>query len=140
MEIGQKFRTTCQDCQAEESAVKSFFQRHNRMVRMDFEPRSCRSQSRHPNHWITLPIISEVQANIKARFHYERGKDYSLFVLLNFFALLSAHFNFKRGKINKRNKECSFPRLQWKWAFKLINIRLNFLINILLLSCTFLEF
>ena len=46
----------------------------------------------------------------KARFYYERGKDYSLFVLLILFALLSACFNFKRGKINKRNKESSFPR------------------------------
>ena len=44
---------------------------------------------------------------LKARFHYERRKVYSLFVLLIFFALLSARFNFKRGKINKRKKKFS---------------------------------
>ena len=47
--------------------------------------------------------IRQVQCSLKARFHYEREKDYSLFVLLIFFALLSARFNFKRGKMNKRN-------------------------------------
>ena len=48
--------------------------------------------------------------SLKARFHYERGKKHSLFVLLLFFC---ARFNFNRSlqsKINKRNKECSFPR------------------------------
>ena len=47
---------------------------------------------------------------LKARFHYERGKEHSLFVLLIF---VCARFNFNRSvqsKINKRNKECSFPR------------------------------
>ena len=29
---------------------------------------------------------------------------------IDFFALLSARFNFKREKINNRNKECFFPR------------------------------
>ena len=46
---------------------------------------------------------------IKARFHYERGKKHFLFVLLLFFC---ARFNFNRSlqsKINKRDKECSFP-------------------------------
>ena len=28
---------------------------------------------------------------------------------IDFFALLSACFSFKRGKINKRNKKCSIP-------------------------------
>ena len=49
-------------------------------------------------------------ACLKARFHYERGKEHCLFVLLIFFC---ARFNFNRSlqsKINKRNKECSFPR------------------------------
>ena len=47
---------------------------------------------------------------LKARFHYERGKKHSLFILLLFFC---ARFNFNRSlqsKINKRDKECSFPR------------------------------
>ena len=47
---------------------------------------------------------------VKARFHYERGKKHSLFVLLLFFC---ARFNFNRSlqsKINKREKECFFPR------------------------------
>ena len=46
----------------------------------------------------------------KARFHYERGKKHTLFVLLLFFC---ARFNFNRSlqsKINKRDKEWSFPR------------------------------
>ena len=48
--------------------------------------------------------------SVKARFHYERGKKHSLFILLLFFC---ARFNFNRSlqlKINKRDKECSFPR------------------------------
>ena len=36
--------------------------------------------------------------------------NYYLFVLLIVFALLSARFNFKRGKINKRKEKCSNPR------------------------------
>ena len=47
---------------------------------------------------------------LKARFHYERGKKHSLFVLLLFFC---ARFNFNRSlqsKINKRDRECSFSR------------------------------
>ena len=42
-------------------------------------------------------------ACLKARFHYERGKEHSLFVSLIFLRSL-------QSKINKRNKECSFPR------------------------------
>ena len=52
-----------------------------------------------------------------ALFHYERGKKHSLFVLLLFFC---ARFNFNRSlqsKINKRDKECSFPLRAWKKAF-----------------------
>ena len=48
--------------------------------------------------------------SVKARFHYERGKKHSLFVLLIFFC---ARFNFNRSlqsKMNKRDKECFFPR------------------------------
>ena len=47
---------------------------------------------------------------LKARFHYERGKKDSLFALLISFC---ARFNFNRSlqsKINKKEKECSFPR------------------------------
>ena len=69
---------------------------------------------------------------------------------IDFFALLSARFNFQRGKINKRNKKCSFPRSEneplstkrskkinkvnkeyyiprWysKWAFSLIIIKFS---------------
>ena len=52
-----------------------------------------------------------VKEEVKACFHYKRGKKHSLFVLLIFFC---ARFNFNRSlqsKINKRDKECSFPRL-----------------------------
>ena len=55
-------------------------------------------------------VVVGMLGNFKARFHYVRGKEYFLFVSLIFFALLSARFNFKRGKINKRNKECSILR------------------------------
>ena len=51
---------------------------------------------------------------LKARFHYERGNKHYLFVLLLFFC---ARFNFNRSlqsKINKRDKECSFPLRAWK--------------------------
>ena len=44
-------------------------------------------------------------ANLKARFHYERGKKHSLFVLLIFFALasiLTARFNRRSIKERKR--------------------------------------
>ena len=40
-----KFITACQDRQAEESAVESLSQGHNRMARAGFERRSCRSRS-----------------------------------------------------------------------------------------------
>ena len=53
---------------------------------------------------------------MKARFRYERGMKYSLFFLYDFFASHSARLNFKRGKINKTNKECSIPRSYWKRA------------------------
>ena len=33
-----QFRTACQDRQLEESALKNFFQGHNRMTRVAFEP------------------------------------------------------------------------------------------------------
>ena len=54
-------------------------------------------------------VIVYRQFSLKACFHYERGKKHSLFVLLLFFC---ARFNFNRSlqsKINKRDKECSFP-------------------------------
>ena len=41
-----KNRTACQDHQAEESIVKCLSRGHNRMARVDFELRLCRSQSR----------------------------------------------------------------------------------------------
>ena len=47
-------------------------------------------------------IVLKLSRSIKARFHYERGKKHSLFVLLLFFC---ARFNFNRSlqsKINKR--------------------------------------
>ena len=59
-----------------------------------------------PNLYLKIVVIQF----IKARFHYEREKEHSLFVLLIFFC---ARFNFNRSlqsKVNKRNKECSFPR------------------------------
>ena len=61
-----------------------------------------------------------VLANVgsKGRFHYEREKEHSLFVLSIFSC---TRFNFNRSlqsKINKRNKECSFPRSQWKRALR----------------------
>ena len=53
---------------------------------------------------------------IRVRFHYKRGMEYSLSVLLIVFAFLSARLDFKRRKINKRNKECSIARSLWKRA------------------------
>ena len=35
-----KFRTACQDHQAEESAVKCLSQKHNRMARVGFDPQT----------------------------------------------------------------------------------------------------
>ena len=57
---------------------------------------------------VNLPTIVtseavEMRACLKARFHYERGKKHSLFVLLLFFALasiLTARFN--RRSIKER--------------------------------------
>ena len=48
---------------------------------------------------------------VKVRFHYERGKDYSLFVLLISFALLSARLNFKRERSIKERKNAFSPLL-----------------------------
>ena len=72
-------------------------------------------------------ICTKVKYSVKARFHYERGKKHSLFVLLLFFC---ARFNFNRSlqsKINKRDKECSFPLPAWKRAFfvSFIDLRLK---------------
>ena len=56
-------------------------------------------------------LFAVIMDRLKARFHYERGKKHFLFVLLIFFCAL---FNFNCSlqlKINKRDKECSFPRL-----------------------------
>ena len=52
-----KFRTASQDCQAGESAVKSLSQGYNRMARVDFEPKTCRSQARRSTHLTTLQIL-----------------------------------------------------------------------------------
>ena len=63
---------------------------------------------------LALASILSPERSIKetknALFHARSGKKYSLFVLLLFFC---ARFNFNRSlqsKINKRDKECSFPR------------------------------
>ena len=39
------FRTACQGLQAKVSAVKCLCQGHNRMARVGFEQKQCRSQS-----------------------------------------------------------------------------------------------
>ena len=44
-------------------------------------------------------------------------KKHSLFVLLLFFALASILTARFQSKINKREKECSFPQRAWKRAF-----------------------
>ena len=41
-----EIRTACQDRQAGRSAVRCYSQGHNRIARLGFEPRACRSQSR----------------------------------------------------------------------------------------------
>ena len=52
-----------------------------------------------------------VETGLKDSFHYDRVMEYFLFVLLIFFASLSARLDFKRRKIIKRNKESSIhPR------------------------------
>ena len=48
--------------------------------------------------------------NIKGLFPLRACKRLFFVCFIDFFALLSARFNFKRGKINRRNKERSFPR------------------------------
>ena len=52
---------------------------------------------------------TDIKVRIKARFQYERGMEYSWFLLLIF--LLSFALKRKKGinKINKINKECSIP-------------------------------
>ena len=59
--------------------------------------------------FLSLPLTKLFSFSCRARFHYERGMEYSLFVLL-IFALLSARLDFRCGKIKKSNKECSIPR------------------------------
>ena len=59
------------------------------------------------NHnWIRNPFLDNANASqgFKARFHYDRGKEHSLFVLLIFFALasiLTARFNQRSIKETK---------------------------------------
>ena len=59
------------------------------------------------NHnWIRNPFLDNANASqgFKARFHYDRGKEHSLFVLLIFFALasiLTARFNRRSIKQTK---------------------------------------
>ena len=55
-------------------------------------------------------FFENLSPDLRARVYWERRMEYSLFVLLIFFVLLTARLYFKRGKINKRNKECSIPR------------------------------
>ena len=43
-------------------------------------------------------------SSVRICFHYERGIECSLFVLLNYFASLSARLDFKRGKIEWKNR------------------------------------
>ena len=64
----------------------------------------------YSHFFVCMIVVEKLFSTLKARFHYERGKKHSLFVLLLFFC---ARFNFNRSlqsKINKRDKECSFPR------------------------------
>ena len=49
-----KIRTACQDCQAGESLVKCFSQKHNKMTRVDFEPRSCQNSGSPQDYTIFL--------------------------------------------------------------------------------------
>ena len=55
-----KFKITCHDRQARESAVKCFSQKHNRIVRVGFEPRPFRSQSWRFNHSTTLLTMPQL--------------------------------------------------------------------------------
>ena len=52
-----KFRTACPDQKAGESDVKRLSQGHNRMARVNFKPRPCRSQLCRFNHSTTLPRV-----------------------------------------------------------------------------------
>ena len=55
-----KSRTARQDRQAERSVVKCLSQGHNRMARVGFEQRPCRSQSQRFNHSTTEPPLAPI--------------------------------------------------------------------------------
>ena len=76
----------------------------------NIKDQKCRRKNPSASVGSLCAIFITFVCSLKARFHYERGKKHSLFVLLLFFC---ARFNFNRSlqsKINKREKECSFPR------------------------------
>ena len=76
-----KFRTACPDQQAGESDIKRLSQGHNRMARVNFKPRPCRSRLCRFNHSTTLPrvvrlfnicIINSVEQKFKSFFIIEK--------------------------------------------------------------------
>ena len=60
-------------------------------------------KSKHAEPFLTFGVMK----CLKARFHCERGMEYSLFRLLIFLLRLARK---EVQKINKTNKECSIPR------------------------------
>ena len=100
------FGAASKDRQAE----KSVFPSRNKMMRVSFKPRLCPSLSQSIT--ALLLFYSATLSTIKARFHYERGKEHSLFVLLIFFVLasiLTARFNRRsiKGTKNALFHACS---------------------------------
>ena len=53
------FVSACQDHQAGKIAIKCLFHGHNRMARVGFKPRPCRSRSRRSNPSTTFYLQNE---------------------------------------------------------------------------------
>ena len=75
-----------------------------KIIRNKFKNFSCQTTKSLPNDFIFSLSDYEFSLCIMACFHYDRGMEYSLFVLLIFFASLSARLDFKRRKIIKKER------------------------------------
>ena len=65
----------------------------------------------HSEYVISISLqlnLFYLQVVLRACFHYEHGIEYSLFVLLIFFALLSARLDLSAEKSIKERKNASF--------------------------------
>ena len=91
--IRQKLKTACQDHQAGESTVKCLSQEHNKMARVDFELRPCRSQSRHSQTLDNAAdIVNQELLRPLEKSHNDSSEDHELqvesrFLLLNIYSI-----------------------------------------------------